>query len=188
MNASGNVNREARWSILVSVLMILAGLVAIIIPEISGIAITFIVAWLMILMGAAHFVYMWHRRHRKGFWWGLLLGILYTGIGIFILEDPAAGLATLTLLLGIYLFVESMLEFSLAFFLRPHKGWGWLLFNGVVTLILALMIWLTWPKSALWVIGTLVGISMLFTGISRLMLSLAVHGAAKATGDGASAH
>jgi uncharacterized membrane protein HdeD (DUF308 family) len=188
MNASKDINREVRWSILVSVLMIVAGFVAIIIPEISGIAITLVVAWLMILMGVAHFVYMWHRRHRKGFWWGLLLGILYTGTGIFILVDPAAGLATLTLLLGAYLLVESMLEFSLAFFLRPHKGWGWLLFDGVVTLILALMIWLTWPRSALWVIGTLVGISMLFTGISRLMLSLAVHGTAKATGEDAPAH
>jgi uncharacterized membrane protein HdeD (DUF308 family) len=50
---------------------------------------------------------------------------------------------------------------------------GWFLFDGVVTLILAVMIWRTWPSSSAWVIGTLVGISMLFSGVSRLALSLA---------------
>jgi uncharacterized membrane protein HdeD (DUF308 family) len=49
-----------------------------------------------------------------------------------------------------------------------------LLVDGIVTLVLAVMIWRTWPSSAVWVIGTLVGISMLFSGITRLMLSLAV--------------
>jgi uncharacterized membrane protein HdeD (DUF308 family) len=188
MNASKEMNREVRWSIVVSVLMILVGFLAVVIPEISGIAITFLVAWLMIVMGTAHLVYAWHRRHRGGIWWGLLLGILYIGTGIFILLDPAAGLATLTLLLGAYLLVESALEFFLAFFLRPHKGWGWLLFNAVVTLFLALMIWLTWPRSALWVIGTMVGISMIFSGISRLMLSLAAHNVTKGVEEGAPAH
>jgi uncharacterized membrane protein HdeD (DUF308 family) len=65
------------------------------------------------------------------------------------------------------------LELVLAFGMRPRPGWGWLLFDAVITLILAVMIWKTWPSSAEWVIGTLVGISMLFSGVSRLMLSLA---------------
>ncbi len=65
------------------------------------------------------------------------------------------------------------MEFILSFRLRPLPGSGWLLFDGIITLILAMMIWRTWPSSSEWVIGTLVGISMLFSGISRLMLSLA---------------
>jgi uncharacterized membrane protein HdeD (DUF308 family) len=87
------------------------------------------------------------------------------------------GLASLTLALAIYLLAEGVLEFILEFILslrlRPLPGWGWLLLDGIVTLILAIMIWRTWPSSTEWVIGTLVGISMLFSGISRLMLSLA---------------
>jgi uncharacterized membrane protein HdeD (DUF308 family) len=51
--------------------------------------------------------------------------------------------------------------------------WGWLLFDVIITLILAVMIWRTWPASTVWVIGMLVGFSMLFSGIARLMLSLA---------------
>jgi len=87
--------------------------------------------------------------------------------------NPLVGLASLTLALAVYLFVEGVLEFILSFRLRPLPGSGWLLFDGIITLILAIMIWKTWPSSSEWVIGTLVGISMLFSGISRLMLSLA---------------
>jgi len=87
--------------------------------------------------------------------------------------NPLVGLASLTLALAVYLSVEGVLEFILSFRLRPLPGSGWLLFDGIITLILAIMIWKTWPSSSEWVIGTLVGISMLFSGISRLMLSLA---------------
>jgi uncharacterized membrane protein HdeD (DUF308 family) len=82
-------------------------------------------------------------------------------------------LATLTIALAIYLFVEGVLEIILSFEVRPMPGSGWLLVDGIITLILAVMIWRTWPSSTEWVIGTLVGISMLFSGVARLMLSLA---------------
>ena len=83
-----------------------------------------------------------------------------------------AGLASLTLFLAIYLFAEGVLELSLSFRLRPMPGSNWLLFDGIVTLILAILIWRSWPSSTEWVIGTLVGISMLFSGAARLSLSL----------------
>jgi len=75
--------------------------------------------------------------------------------------------------LAVYLFSEGVLEFILAIRLRPAPGSGWLFVDGIITLILAFMIWRTWPVNTAWVIGVLVGISMLFSGISRLMLSLA---------------
>ena len=74
---------------------------------------------------------------------------------------------------AIYLFVEGVLEFTLWFQLRTTPGKAWLLLDGIVTLILAAMIWRTWPSSAAWVVGTLVGVSMFFSGISQLVLSLA---------------
>ena len=83
------------------------------------------------------------------------------------------GLVSLTLGLALYLVAEAILEFILAYRLRPVPGSGWLFFDGIVTLVLAIMIWRNWPASTAWAIGMLVGISMLFSGISRLMLSLA---------------
>jgi len=164
---------SVKWSIGLSVLMILAGVLAIVIPQAAGLAVSLLVGWLLLLSGVAHLVFAWYGRGAGGILWELLLGILYLLIGGYVLTRPVAGLASLTLALAIYLFFEGVLEFVLSFQLRPLPGWGWLLFDGIITLILAGMIWRTWPLSSEWVIGTLVGISMLFSGISRLTISLA---------------
>jgi uncharacterized membrane protein HdeD (DUF308 family) len=161
------------WSIGLSILMIVAGILAIVAPPAAGVAVAILVAWLLVFSGGAHLVFAWHTRTMGGFVWELLLGILYILVGAYLLSHPLVGLASLTLALAIYLFAEGLLEFILSLRLRPMPGWSWLLFDGVITLILAIMIWRTWPSSTEWVIGTLVGISMLFSGITRLMLSLA---------------
>ncbi len=142
-------------------------------PLAAGIAVNLLVAWLLVFSGCAHLVFAWYARGASGFVWELLVGILYLFIGVYLLMHPLAGLMSLTIALAIYLFLEAILEFAMGFTLRPLPGSGWLLFDGVVTLILAVMIWRTWPINTPWIIGTLVGISMLFSGTSRLMLSLA---------------
>jgi uncharacterized membrane protein HdeD (DUF308 family) len=172
------VKKSVGWSIGLSVLMILAGLLAIAVPQAAGIAVNLLVAWLLIFSGAAHLVYAWHTRSTGGILWELLLGFLYIFAGSYLLVHPVAGLASLTLVLAIYLFAEGVLELILSFTLRPTPGSGWLILDGIITLILAVLIWRTWPSSTEWVIGTLVGISMLFSGVSRLMLSLAARGVA----------
>lgn len=170
----GTIAKESvGWSIGLSILMLLAGILAIVIPPAAGIAVLIVVAWLLMLSGAAHLVFAWHTRTTGGAVWELLLGILYIWVGVYALLHPVAGLASLTLVLAIYLFVEGVLEFVLSFRLRPMPGSTWLLFDGVITFILAILIWRTWPSSTEWVIGTLVGISMIFSGMSRLILSLA---------------
>jgi uncharacterized membrane protein HdeD (DUF308 family) len=143
----------------------------------AGIAVNLLVAWLLLFSGGAHLVFAWYTRSAGGFLWELLLGILYLVIGGYLLMHPVAGLESLTIALAIYLVMEAILEFVLGFRLRPLPGSGWLLFDGIVTLILAVMIWRTWPWSTGWVIGTLVGISMLFSGTSRLAISLAARSA-----------
>lgn len=167
------VKKSVGWSIGLSVLMILAGVLAIGSPMAAGIAINVLVAWLLVFSACAHLVFAWFRRNAGGFLWELLVGILYMSIGIYLLRNPVAGLASLTIALAIYLLVEAILEFVLGFTLRPLPGSGLLLVDGGITLILAIMIWRTWPSSTGWVIGTLVGVSMLFSGISRLGISLA---------------
>jgi len=167
------VKKSVGWSIGLSILMILAGCLAIAVPQAAGIAVNLLVAWLLVFSGAAHLVFAWHTRTAGGVVWELLLGILYIYVGAYLLFRPVAGLASLTLALAIYLFAKGVLELILSFRLRPMPGSGWLLFDGIITLILGGMIWRTWPSSTEWVVGTLVGISMLFSGISRLMISLA---------------
>ena len=160
------------WSIALSILFILFGLIAIAAPGISGVGVTIFVGWLLIVSGIFHLIFAWkvHTTGRKI--WEILLGIVYLIVGIDLTLHPLSGLLTLTLALAIYLLFESAFEFILAIHLHPAPGWGWTLFDGIITLLLAFMVWRTWPVSSVWAIGTLVGISMIFSGFSRLMLSI----------------
>jgi uncharacterized membrane protein HdeD (DUF308 family) len=153
--------------------MIVAGILAIIMPPAAGIAVTILVGWLLIFSGVAHLVFGWHTRTTGGLLLEVLLGIVYILVGVYLLLNPVTGLVSLTLALTIYLFAEGILEFILAIRLRPLPGSGWLFIDGIVTIILGVMIWRAWPSSTAWAVGILVGVSMLFSGIARLMLSLA---------------
>jgi uncharacterized membrane protein HdeD (DUF308 family) len=172
--------KSISWSIALSVLLILAGFFAILVPPVSGVAVTLIFAWAMIFSGITHFVFAFKTHTTGGVLWEILVGAVYLFTGIYLLLHPLDALIALTLILAIYLFFEGVVETIQSFQLRPRHGANWLLFDGIVTLILAVMIWRSWPASTVWVIGTLVGISMIFSGFSRLMLSLAAKRALKA--------
>jgi len=161
------------WSIVLSVLIMIAGFLAIAVPYVGGIAVTLVVAWMLIFASVLHIVYAFRSGRDRTAVWQVLLGIVYGFIGVYILMHPVAGLAGLTFAIAVYLFAEAVIECVLAYQIRPLPGAGWLLFHGVVSFILAVMILSTWPSSSAWVVGVLVGISMLFSGMSRLMLSLA---------------
>ena len=160
------------WSLALAVLLTLAGLFAILVPIVSGIAITLIVGWFFTVVGILHFVLAWKTHSTRGVFWEILLGLLYLFSGLYLLVRPLAGLVSLTLFLAAYFLFKGIVQIMHYFQLQPRHGSFWLLFDGVVSLILAVMIWRSWPSSSVWVVGTLVGISLLFTGFSRLMLTL----------------
>jgi uncharacterized membrane protein HdeD (DUF308 family) len=167
---SALVPKAINWSIFLSILLIIAGLFAICIPSLSGIAITLVFGWAMIFSAVTHLIFAFKTHTTGVLIWELLIGAVYLFTGVYLILHPLDALFALTLILACYLFFEAIVEY---FQLRPRHGAGWLLVDGVITLILAVMIWRSWPASSVWVIGTLVGISMIFSGFSRLMLSLA---------------
>jgi uncharacterized membrane protein HdeD (DUF308 family) len=166
---------SAGWSIALSVLMIVTGILGIVLPPVAGLAATVFFGWLFIFSGLAHFIFAWHTRATGTLIWELLVGTVYVVVGGYLLLNPIAGLVSLTFGLALYLFAEGVLEFIMGFGLRGLPGSGWLFFDGIVTLILAIFIWRTWPSNSIWVLGTLLGISMLFSGVARLVMSLARH-------------
>ncbi len=165
--------KAVNWSIALSVLLIVTGLFAIVIPSISGIVITLFFGWAMIFSGITHFLFAFKTHTTGTLIWELFIGAVYLFTGVYLILHPLSALVALTLILAVYLFFEGVVEIIQFFQLRPRHGAGWLLVDAAVTLILAIMIWRSWPASTVWVIGTLVGISMIFSGFSRLMLSLA---------------
>ena len=167
------VPKAINWSIALSVLLIIAGLIALFLPLISGVAITLFFGWMMILSGITHLIFAFKTHTTGGRIWEILVGAVYLITGFVLIMHPLDSLLVLTLVLAYYLFFEAIVEFIQFFQLRPRHGAVWILVDGIITLILAIMIWRAWPASSVWVIGTLVGISMIFSGFSRLMLSLA---------------
>jgi len=169
---SDYANRTVGWSIFLSILLILAGFFTLMLPFYGGIGVTIFVSWALIVSGITHFVFAWKTPAAGSKIWEFLVGLAYLIAGIYIFMFPGNGLASLTLILAFYLFFEGVFEIITFFQVRSRQGAGWILFDGIITLVLAWMIWYHWPNSSVWAIGTLVGISMLFSGFSRLMLSL----------------
>ncbi|HEY9795511.1 MAG TPA: DUF308 domain-containing protein [Leptolyngbyaceae cyanobacterium] len=171
-DVSTDIKKEVNGSLLIGVLLIVLGIVAIAVPSVSTIVAETWIAVILISAGIAKLVYAFQTRNDAGFVWKLLLSVLYIATGVMLFVYPLTGVLTLTLLVASFLLTEGVFELILAFQLRPRQNWTWALGNGIITLLLGGMIWFQWPFDAPWLIGTLVGTSVLFTGISRVMLSL----------------
>ena len=169
-----NVKRASGWSIALGILMILAGMLAIIFPLIGGVVAVYVVAWTAIFNGAALIVYGFRAHSGGRTVLEIVLGLLYIVAGVYILMHPAGGLLALTLIIACFLLIYGVFALVLAFQLRPISGWGWVLFDAIVTILLGALIWKHWPYNSEWIIGTLVGISFIVSGVSRLMLSMSV--------------
>ena len=140
---------------------------------------TMAVFGILLLIGAIFQVVtaFWGRRWR-GFFLHLLTGILYLIVGVFMVEDPLEAALALTLLIAACLLVGGILRIVLSVVER-FDGWGWMLLNGIVSVILGVSIWRQWPLSGFWVIGLFIGIEMLFSGLSWVMLGLALRSTSK---------
>ncbi|MGH9829557.1 MAG: HdeD family acid-resistance protein [Blastocatellia bacterium] len=156
-----------------SVVFILLGIGAIVEPGIAGLAVAILVGWLLIFAGAAHLIATFRGGGARRVIWQVILGIIYIVGGIYFRTHPLLALGTLTLLLGAMITVQALLEFIVYFQTRSEGRSGWILVNGLISLSLGGLIWFHWPSSSVWAIGTLVGVNLLITGISRLMLGTA---------------
>ena len=165
------------------ILMLICGFLAITLPLASGIGVAIVIGWLLLIGGVWHLLFGFRSGSGiGGFLWQLLLAIVYGAAGLMLTLRPLAGLAWLTLVLATFLLIEAALEFVLYFNIRHRVNASWVLFDAIITLLLGILIWARWPFSSVWAIGTLVGVSLIFSGISRLMLSSAVsQGTAGAT-------
>ena len=151
-----------------SILMVVVGVLAIALPLAAGIGVSIFVSWLIFLTGFAHLVYAFAAKGVGGFVWRLLLGIFYIAGGLYLAFHPGLSLVSLTLILAIILFSEGLMQVLAYFSLRALPGSQWILIDGILTLVLGLMIGLSWPSGSAWAIGTLVGINFLFSGLTRL--------------------
>ena len=174
------VKKATNWFIAIAVLFILLGLFAIAEPWTAGLGVTLLVGWLLVIGAVAHFFAAFKGGGARHVILQVVVGLVYLIGGLYFLTHTIMGVSTLTLLLSGVIVAEGVLEVVAYFRLRSLHGASWLLINGIVTLVLGGLIWFHWPSSSVWAIGTLVGVNLLMTGISRLMLGLAARKLASA--------
>jgi len=168
------VRHASTWSILCGVALIVLGMLAIGSPAMAAVAVNAVLAWLIVLAGAVHLSLAFYAHKAGSVLWKLLVGLAYMFFGVYLIAHPALGVVSLTLVLASLFLVEGIFDIALFFQMRPIGGSSWILVDGIITLLLGVMIYMQWPSSSNWAIGTLVGVSLILSGVTRLMLSLAV--------------
>lgn len=157
------------WLVALGIGLMVAGLAAISSPLMGTSAMVALLGILLLVAGIAQLVSTFHCAGWKGVLLHLLVSILYLVTGFLVLENPIEAKKGLTLLLAVFFLATGLIRIVVALKER-FPGWGWVLLSGAVTTVLGLIIWRQFPESALWVIGLLVGVDLVFGGWMWLML------------------
>ena len=171
--ARAQIKENWGWFLALGIVFVLAGLGAIAFPLVSTIAAKIALGWIFLAGGVLMIVHSFSSSRWQGFLLGLLIGVLYVFAGGWLAFFPFTGIITLTILLAALFLAEGVLEAIMAFRVRPHEGWGWLLLSGLVAAAVGVMIAMELPSSATWAIGLLTGVNLLMTGVSFVVLALA---------------
>ena len=161
------------WLVVLGIALIVLGTILLGSPVIATLATVTALGVLILLGGAMEVVGAFWCREWSGFFLALLSGILGVVVGLMLLGNPIQGGITLTILLASFLFVGGIFK-AVAALAHRFGSWGWLLLSGVIDVVLGIMIWRELPMSGLTIIGVLVGISLIFRGVSWLMVGFAL--------------
>jgi len=161
------------WFTFLGIAMIVIGVVAIAFPLVTTIAAKIFLGWLFLIGGVIQVVHAFSTQKWSQFFLNLLIGALYVIVGAWLAFFPFTGIITLTILLAALFVVEGGAEIGMGFRIRPKSGWVWLLVSGIVAVIAGVLIFAGLPSTAAWAIGLLVGINLIFSGISYVSLASA---------------
>lgn len=165
------VKRYSLWYLIEGVMLVIAGILAIIYPVISSGAVVALLGWLLIVSGILQGLSLLGASQVPHFWLQLISVILAILIGFLFLRDPTQGLMTLALLLIIFFMMEGISKVVFALTIRPFPNWGWVLASGLVGILLALILWASLPVTAVWLIGFLLGINLISVGAAIAYLA-----------------
>ena len=158
------VKRYSLWYLVQGGLMILAGILALVYPAISSVAVVFFIGWLLIFSGIFQGISLIGARHVPHFWLQLISVALFIVVGALFLRSPGESLLTLTLLLIVFFLIEGISKVIFALTIRPFPNWGWVLVSGIIGILLAFYLWASIPVSAAWLLGVLLGIELICEG------------------------
>ena len=175
---ANSLHRHWKLYLAEGIALLILGVLAILVPPIATLAVTIVLGWLFLISGVMGLATTFMMREAPGFWWALLSGVLAVAVGGLLLAAPLRGAFSLTLVLIAFFVIEGVASIMFAL---EHKRelsgrWGWMLFSGIVDLVLAAIIIAGFPGTALWALGTLVGVNMIFGGASLVGIGLHARG------------
>jgi|SRR5262245_61444826 len=173
------VRRYSLWYLIQSALMIIAGILALVYPVLSSVAVVVLLGWVLIISGVVQGISLIGARKVPHFWLQLVSVVLSIIVGVLFLRHPGEGLLTITVLLIVFLLVEGISKLIFALTIRPFPNWGWVLASGIVGILLSFFLWSSLPVTSLWLLGVLLGIQLICEGAALGYLAWNVRGSTR---------
>lgn len=176
-NSTDNVDSTAvrdtwRRLLITGAVLTVLGLMAVLTPAITGVALSVVLGVFLVVGGIAHFVHAASGRNWTGRLSQVALGIVFVVGGIVLVTEPYVGLFTLTALLIGFFLVDGIVEIVMGTRLRPYRGWLSIVGSGVLSLVIGWLIWMDFPSSAQWAVGLLFGIGLFTSGVSIVVTAI----------------
>jgi len=172
---SAAVREHWKAFLIEGIVLVVLGLAAVVAPLIASLAFTIFFGWMFLISGIVGLAMTFWARQMPGFWWSLISAVLAIGAGIILLTKPVQGVLTLTIVIGAFFLAEGVatIMYSLEHRRELSERWSWMLFSGILDILISAMIITGLPGSAEWAIGLLVGINLLFGGATLIGVALA---------------
>ena len=158
--------------------MLVLGFAAIVFPMIATLVATLLVGWVLLISGGVTLAGSFSLHGTGPFFGALLLGLVSIAAGVFLVFNPLAGAVALTLMVGVIFSFQGAFEIVFAFEMRPHPGWVGMLLSGIASVVMAVLIAAGWPGISVIVLGILLGVNFLTTGLGYMSVSRALKPAA----------
>ena len=182
MQRAATATLREHWVFLLieGVVLVVLGATAVVLAPLATLAVTILFGWLFLVSGVIGLVSTLWMRGAPGFWWSLLSALLGIAVGALLLWAPLSAVLSLTFVLIAFFIVEGVVTIMFAL---EHKRelsgqWGWMLVSGLIDLVLGAMLFAGLPSTAVWALGLLVGINMLFGGLALIALAFGLRRAA----------
>jgi len=169
-----SLHEHWRAFLIEGIILVILGVAAIALPPIAGLAVTVVLGWLFLFGGVIGLIATFYQRNAPGFWWALISAAVAVLAGGILLSNPASGVATLTYVLIAFFVIDGIIIIVMAFEHRRELSgrWEWMMLGGVMDLVLAAIIISGLPGTLAWALGLLVGIDLLWGGMSLIAMAL----------------
>lgn len=170
---SGEVSANRPWFLGLGSISMLLGLAAIIFPFTAALTVELLIGWILLLTGVFGLIHAWRINAWHGFRFSLASSLVALALGLVLVLFPRSGIVSLALLVALFFIASGILRIMMAWRLKPLDRWLWLLLSGVAALLMAFFMLMLWPEAAGWVIGILLGVDLLFSGLTLVLIAIA---------------